>query len=311
MNMMSLCRPVAILLFATLANVGQAEQIALPGHAYPESVTSTADGTIYVSNISQGGILRIRNGRVEQWIQPGSYGTRSIYGVVADERAGVLWACSNDLKAYGLTGVGDPGVAIKAFDLHTGLGRKSVSFGDGPAECNDIAVAANGDIYITDTEQPRVMRLAKGASQLETWVTDPRFQHKDGGLDGIAFGDDGNLYVNTLGGSHLFRIEVRSVSPGAVTQLTLSIPLEGTDGMRHESGTTFLVVDGAGRLNRVAVVGDQAEVTTLREGLNGPTGVTIAGHTAWVTEGQFSTLLKTDAAPSLPFRLQAVDLRNR
>ncbi|PZQ17412.1 MAG: hypothetical protein DI564_06305 [Rhodanobacter denitrificans] len=40
--------------------------IALPGElAFPEAITSTADGTLYVSSLGNGGIFRVRPGETK------------------------------------------------------------------------------------------------------------------------------------------------------------------------------------------------------------------------------------------------------
>jgi len=196
----------ALLLWpALLCSAASSNSIDLPGRAFPESITSTSDGTVFAGNIAEGGILRIKNGKAEAWIKPGTFGTRSIFGVFADEKTGMLWACSNDLSKAGLTSVGDPGSALKGFDLKTGAGKVSISFPPGPAECNDVAIGKDGAMYVSDTGNPRVLRLAPGSKTLEVWATDKRFDHKGSDTDGIAFGGDGQLYINTYGESHLYR----------------------------------------------------------------------------------------------------------
>ena len=95
--------------------------VIVPGaRAFPESVTSTQDGTLYVGSVGEGGILKAAPGAAaaEPWIKPGTSGTRSIFGVLADERTGTLWACSNDVSAMGIPSPGDAkGSALKGFDL--------------------------------------------------------------------------------------------------------------------------------------------------------------------------------------------------
>jgi sugar lactone lactonase YvrE len=56
-------------------------------------------------------------------------------------------------------------------------------------------VAADGTVYVTDSLSARILRLKKGASALETWATDPRWDAKGPQLDGIAMLADGNLYA--------------------------------------------------------------------------------------------------------------------
>jgi glucose/arabinose dehydrogenase/mono/diheme cytochrome c family protein len=284
-------------------------KIDLPGpRAFPESITSTSDGTIFVGNFAQGGILRVKNGKAEPWIKPGTFGTRSIFGVFADEKTGTLWACSNDLSSAGLTSVGDPASALKGFDLKTGAGKVSIAFPPGPAECNDVAVGKDGALYVSDTGNPRVLRLAPGSKTLEVWATDARWDHKGSDTDGIAFGDDGQLYVNTYGESHLYRIALEGAKAGRVTELKTSRPIMSSDGMRHEKGNQFLMVEGVGKLDRVVIEGDKATITTLRDGLEEPTAVAMVGQTAWVSEGRLSYLFdpakKGQQAP--PFHLQSV-----
>jgi len=69
--------------------------------------------------------------------QPGASGSRSILGVFADEASSTLWACSNDLSAFGGPATGsDTESMLKGFDLKTGAGKRSVSLPGSHAFCN-------------------------------------------------------------------------------------------------------------------------------------------------------------------------------
>src|SRR3954451_7960225 len=98
--------------------------VALPGErAFPESPTSTRDGTLFVGSMTEGGIKRAAPGAssAEPWIAPGADGTRSTFDLLADEGTGTLWACSNDVSGWGIPGPGDTkGAWLKGFDLRTG-----------------------------------------------------------------------------------------------------------------------------------------------------------------------------------------------
>ena len=77
---------------------------------------------------------------------------------------------------------------------------------------------------------------------------------KDGvGLDGIATGDDGNIYVNTFTKGEFFRVEMSEGRPGKMTRLALSRPLKLPDGLRPLSDGTFLTVEGGGTLDRMSI----------------------------------------------------------
>lgn len=294
------------------------KDIILPGDAaHPESITATSDGTLYVSNFAGGGVTRIKAGAPsgEVWIAPGAFETRSTFGVLADEASGTLWVCSNDLSALGIKGPSDvKGAALKGFDLKTGAGKVSASFPVSPAICNDIAIGPDGAAYVTNTLGPQILRLKPGSQTLEVWKSDPLFApaSKEAGLDGIAFGTDGNLYVDTFTTAKLFRIDVKDGQAGAVTPLTPSRPLVLADGLRPLGDGSFLLAEGGGRLDRVTFSGDTAKLEVLQDGIaGGVTGATKVGATAFITVGQLAVI--TDPArrgskPDLPFRVLAVPL---
>src|SRR5258707_11155587 len=136
------------------------ESIPLPGtKAFPESITSTSDGALFVGRLGDGGIVRVNPRSAERtvFVRPGALGSRSILGVFADEASSTLWACSNDLSALGgpATG-GDTGSALKGFDLETGAGKRSVSLPGAHAFCNDITVDKEGSVYVTDSANPSI-----------------------------------------------------------------------------------------------------------------------------------------------------------
>src|SRR5258708_1989305 len=105
-------------LWIAVAMAGRSS-IALPGkRAFPESITSARDGTLFVGRLGEGGIVRVdpRTGAATLFVAPGAAGARSITGVFADEASATLWACSNDLSALGgPSGGRDRGSALKAF----------------------------------------------------------------------------------------------------------------------------------------------------------------------------------------------------
>src|SRR5260221_13017955 len=174
--------------------------IPIPGtKSFPESVTSTSDGVLFVGRVGEGGIVRVKPRTAESavFVQPGALGSRSILGVFADEASNTLWACSNDLSALGGPATGnDTGSALKGFDLKTGVGKRSVSLPGAHAFCNDITVDSKTSVYVTDSANPTVLRLSPGATSFETFASSEEFLPPAGGgagLDGIAFGSDGNL----------------------------------------------------------------------------------------------------------------------
>src|SRR5580704_758547 len=302
------CRRVFLAGVTTLLAIGApvasaAAAITLPGAlAYPESLAASSDGTLFIGSAKMGGVVRVVPGSSTPtpWIAPTTFGTRSIFGVLVDERSETLWTCSNDLASDGIASPGSgSGSALKGFDLKTGAGKVSVPFPGNRPLCNDIAVAKDGRVYVSDEYSARVLRLSADSHSLEVWVSDPQLAD----IDGIAFGADGNLYANTYEGSGLFRIDVKNSTAGKVIKLSTSRPITHPDGMRPVTGNSFLMVEAAGTLDRVSIRGDKALVETIRSDMLEPSAVTSVGRTAWVAQGQIGVLydVKHPTPPKLPF----------
>src|ERR1700741_3690503 len=104
----------------------------------------------------------------------------------------------------------------------TGNGKRSVSLPGVHPFCNDIAVDAQGSIYVTDSANPTILKLSPGTTTFEVFAQDCAFsapQSGGAGLDGIAFGSDGNLYVTTYTAGGLLRVGVKDGKTGGANQL--------------------------------------------------------------------------------------------
>ena len=125
----------------------------------------------------------------------------------------------------------------------------------------------------------------------------------------LAIGSDGNLYVTTYIPAALFKIAVKDGKAGAVTELKTSRAIDHADAMRA-FGDSFLLIEGAGRLTKITVKGDEAQVDTIAEGLSEPVSVTQVGNTLWVAEGKLSYIIgdNKEKDPG-PFTIKPVALK--
>lgn len=276
---------------------------------FPESLTSTAAGDLIIGSSAKGAIYRARAGEASAkvWIDPKTSGMTAVLGVFADERAGTLYACQVAIgappdKADGLSN-------LRAFDLSTGAAKAAYPMpGGAKALCNDIAVARNGDAYVSETIGGRILRLKKGASALEVWLSDPRLAS----VDGIAIGSDGQVYVNTVQTNRMFRIQVKlDGTPGDVTELMPSDKLDGPDGPRAIPGGRFLQAENrAGRISELTIVGAEVHTRPIKSGEPGLTAMTIARGKVWAVNAKFA--YRSDPAlkgkdPN-PFTMEPIDL---
>jgi hypothetical protein len=139
-----------------------------------------------------------------------------------------LWVCQNhtDGRNEALV-VGT--TALRSFDLKSGAARGTHPFPPNSGICNDIAIAADGSAYVSESFGGRIHRLKPGASQLEVWASDQQLAV----IDGLSFLADGSLYANNFATGKLFRIPVNADgSAGAVQPIETSIPLVRPDGLR-------------------------------------------------------------------------------
>jgi sugar lactone lactonase YvrE len=303
-------------LVAAAAAAAAPAEISIPGdHTFPESITGTSDGTLYIGSLGDGAIYRVPPGgsAAEPFIAKGSSDLLSVIGVLADENSGTLWVCSSDLSGAGVTvPTGKKPTALKAFDLKTGAEKGSVALPGDKQFCNDITIGRDGAAYVADSLNPTILRLKPGATAFEVWAKDDRFGGEGFNLDGIAFGSDGNLYVNTYNTHRLFRVAVGADgAAGTVTELKPSQPLDHPDGMRMLGQNSFLMIEGAGRLDRVTVDGDTAKIEVLKDGMKVPVSVWQVGDTAWALEGQLNLLFDPAMKGTKPdpFRAIAVSVK--
>jgi hypothetical protein len=166
----------------TVPEAPAAADILINGsRVHPESITADAAGNIYVGSVG-GTIYRALAGSTtaEPWVVPSAQnGLTSLFGVLADDRHGLLWVCNN--PPFG--GPPQPGAksALRAFDMASG--RLSAVYdlpGEGPFACNDIAFGPGGETFATDTAGGRIFVLEPNANELALFAADPGLVGVDG-----------------------------------------------------------------------------------------------------------------------------------
>jgi len=262
---------------------------------FPESITSTADGAIIVGSYGTSTIWRIPAGENigSQWIDA-SANKGALLGVLADEKSGRLLVCQ---------------AGVKTFDLNTGAAKESLAIPTANPFCNDLAVRDDGAIFVTDTVGAKVFMFAKGATTGVEVASDPLLA----GADGLAFlSDPDKLYVNSVTTGKLLRLDLAKDGKATkITDLKLSRPLEGPDGMRPIDGKRLIIAEGSGRTAMGIPNGDNAEITTLKEGgmEGGTPAVTVTKGMGWTAEGKLRQRdAKNPDADKGPFRLFPVPL---
>lgn len=263
--------------------------ITLPGERFfPEGITVTADGTFFAGSMEEGSIVRALPGaaQAELFIPPGANGLVSVLGLYADEARGLLWACSSDAGNGKLAGTAP--VGIKAFDLASGTPRGSYDF-PGGGFANDLTIDPAGNLYVTDSWAPRILRLPAGGNALEEWINDPQLGAEQWSLNGIDFDrETGVIYTVNQLASKLFRISLEPDGrAGRVTLISTSRPIRRPDGLKVIGSNTLATAEGgAGGMAVIDIKGDTAEVTVISEGLDDVSTFAYYQGSAWLLENQ-------------------------
>jgi sugar lactone lactonase YvrE len=272
---------------------------------HPESVTSSKDGSLFTGSVP-GIIYRAgpQDTRAVPFITPDAgNGLRSVFGVLADDASGRLWACSV-ANSFGPRTPGPQAPSeLVAFDLKSGKLVGRWPFPAPGGTCNDIAIGRDGSAYATDTPGGRILRLPRGGTALEVVANDPALR----GIDGLAFAGDGRLYINNVQKNELWRVTLQGGGKAELKLLTASRKMEGPDGLRPIGGNRFLQAEGGGgRITLVTIEGDNARIDVLREGLQSSPGVTLIGNTAYAVEGKINYLFDAQLRGKDPGPFKAI-----
>jgi len=268
---------------ALAAPPGNADRIQVGGNepVFPESITATSDGTIYTSSIGLGVVFKAAPGarQASAWTQKPKNGPQNILGVLADGKSGTLWACYSDMSLF--KGNAGETAVLRAIDLRSGKVRRSYKFPD-KGFCNDIAIAADGTVYATDTHGGRIMRLSGGSNALDAWFKDRKLK----GADGIAVMQDGSLLVTNVLTDRLYELKVdKDGNPGGLTTLDLLGTVKGPDAIRPGTGGTFYLAENkAGKVDKVTLTGSKVQLKTAASGYQGPTSMTLQDGKLYILE---------------------------
>jgi sugar lactone lactonase YvrE len=272
------------------------DKLVLPGAYFPESISASPTGALYVSSITTGEIVRFAHGSSTPTTFVSDDVNVGTAGVMVDPLRGVLWACAIDLSFQTQS-------ELRAFDLRTGALVASYPMPAGGV-CADIALAW-GDVYVTDTGGGRIDRLTTDrfwradCGKLKVWASDPRFVGAPLGVNGIAFNGLRTLYTTNYSTGELFAVRIGldgSAQPAA--QIVLDTPAAFPDGIRWRGGFLYVAENenGLSRINPRT-----GERTLIDRTLDQPSSLVFVGDDMWITQGQIRRLVLNDPDLHFPF----------
>ncbi|OZC74316.1 superoxide dismutase [Rhodococcus sp. 06-462-5] len=293
------------------SNPSSATVYDLPGSGvFPEGITA-ADDTFYVTSTSDGAVFRgtVGSPDVSVFLPGGADGRTGAAGIDVtddDDRADYL------VIAGGATGKvwvydADSGDLVATFT--NGLGTDATFL-------NDVAIADNGDAYVTDSRSPALYRIpaeqmTAGTQDgpLETFVSfdGTPFAYGEGfNANGIVENDDESaLIVVQSSTGNLYRIDKTSKE---VTQVDLGgATLMNGDGLEMDDDTLYVVRNRDGLIAKVDLDDDGRTGAVTGEitdpSFAYPTTVAAMDDRLYVVNSQFD---KRGGEPVEPFTVSSV-----
>ncbi len=210
---------------------------------WPEGMDYDArTGRFYVASVRHRTIAELApTGAVRELWPRNQSGIGSVLGVRVDPRGGVLWATlSGRRQKEGWTPADSTIAALVRVRIADGAIERRWDLPPVPRghTLGDLAVGPNGDVFVTDSDDPVLYRLRPGADTLEHF-TNPLFHS----LQGLAPAPDGGvLYLSDY--SHGFlRVDLATDAVTRVADAPRSTSL-GCDGIAWADGSIIAVQNG-------------------------------------------------------------------
>lgn len=187
-----------------------------------------------------------------------------VFGLAVDEANGAIWAATSAVPAMrGYTPDQQGAAALAEIDLTTGAVRRTLPLppparGEAMNLLGDVSLAADGSVYLPDSGEPYIWRLAPGGNALERYLESPEFMS----LQGMVITPSGvALVADRVNG--LLRVELGS---GAVDRIEApaDATLVGLDGLAIGPGNAVVAIQSGLRPPRVLRIAFDAAVETVR-----------------------------------------------
>jgi Cu-Zn family superoxide dismutase len=281
----------------------------LPGDSvYPEGIAyDDATGLFYTGSTNNGTLFQgdVNSGEVTI-LSEDDPSRSSAVGMALDGAGHLIVA-----------GGGTNSVAV--LDVATGQTVATFNGAFDPAFLNDVAVAPNGDAYITDSMNPVLYRIGAeniaAGGDLEQFVdfTGTPFEYGEPGsfnANGIDVTDDGAyaVIVNT-GAGQLFRVDLAS---GDVAEIAIDgEPVLNGDGLEIDGQTLYVMRNAMATVVRLELDADLTTATQLDTFTDAsfafPTTMALVDSTRMlVVNAQFDRRQSGD--PVLPFTVTLIDI---
>jgi len=244
---------------------GAVQTVALPPRFFPEGLTVSVAGRMYVGSIVDGSIQTVapNTTTAQEFVAKNTLEKPSVLGMAVSADAKTLWVCNTvtsppdgELSTAAIVGI-DAGTG-KVTATHELPASAAGAF------CNDIVIAANGNLWATESFGGRIFRILAAdlpnSAPATTWLQDSALAGGDQGPEKGKFGANGlalmsgKLFVVNSSRGTLLSIDPTLDAPASAdlhivklqeSGVTGDVVLANPDGMTRlgDSETDLLLVE--------------------------------------------------------------------
>ncbi|BEM37633.1 SMP-30/gluconolactonase/LRE family protein [Serratia marcescens] len=285
-----------------------------PAGAYPEGVAWNARAGAFLVSSLRGGQLGLvyPDGRYRRFSTGKGLITTS--GMLVDTERNRVLVCNEDVgvSLHSSPGTRNRVAQVLEFRLDTGALQQVYdlsSLSRGPTLANDLALDAQGNIYVTDSFQPQVYKIDRATGQVSILVrsslllpaeTPAAAQGTQPYLNGIVYHPDGYLIAADYTRGLLWKVTLENAP--AVSEIRLPRRLKGPDGLRLKNANELVIVQSypgrtGGMSGDVSLLSStdgwaSAHIVAVAAppGLDGPTGAALRDGEVWVVNSRYPKL---------------------
>lgn len=280
--------------------------------AYPETASwSAKQHLFFVSSVRHGTVGKVTlDGKYTPFIADQKL--VSTVGLLVDDARNTLWVTNSDPGAGDRTNVATQGklAGVAAYDATTGERRAYydlTSLDPGAHFANDVALDANGNLYVTDSFAPIIFRIGTDGTP-SIFVNNPLFNEGEGfKLNGIAWHKDGYLIVGKYNSGELFRVDL--ADPSRIDKVQLPEALKGIDGFHLIDSRHLIVVQNLGADRTLELTSTDGWKTAkiarqMKSAMSMPSSATPVGKDIYVLDSRIDTLFNPKAEKVSDYLLQ-------
>ncbi|MGQ5800555.1 SMP-30/gluconolactonase/LRE family protein [Serratia sp. IR-2025] len=235
-------------------------------------------------------------------------------GMLVDAERNRVLVCNEDVgvSLSSAPGTRNRVAQVLEFNLDTGELQQTYdlsSLSRGPTLANDLALDAQGNIYVTDSFQPQIYKIDRATRQVSILMRSARLMPADAPaaaqgtqpyLNGIVSHPDGYLIAADYTRGLLWKVTLDNAP--AISEIRLPQRLKGPDGLRLKNAHELVIVQsfpGA----KGSMSGDvmllssndgwaSAHITAVDTPpeLDGPTGAALRDGQVWVVNSRYPRL---------------------